>query len=90
MLLAAAPKLMRVLAVVGTAAMFLVGGGILVHGIPALHHLVEAAAAFAPRLEDVATLVANLLIGMVAGGILVAAVAGGRAAWQQVRRRMPT
>jgi predicted DNA repair protein MutK len=89
-LLRASPWLMKFLSVAGTAAMFLVGGGILVHGIPALHHLVEAAAAFAPRLEDVATLVANLLIGMVAGGILVAAVAGGRAAWQQVRRRMPT
>ncbi|WP_371372869.1 DUF808 domain-containing protein [Thalassotalea aquiviva] len=37
-LLAFAPKLMRTLAVVGTAAMFLVGGGILVHGIPVLHH----------------------------------------------------
>jgi predicted DNA repair protein MutK len=38
-LLAAAPRLMRVLGVVGTAAMFLVGGGILTHALPALHHL---------------------------------------------------
>ncbi len=37
-LLAAAPKLMRFLAFAGTVAMFLVGGGILVHGIPVLHH----------------------------------------------------
>lgn len=42
-LLAAAPVLMQVLAVVGTAAMFLVGGGIITHGIPAAHHLGEAA-----------------------------------------------
>jgi len=40
-LLAAAPQLMKLLAVVGTAAMFLVGGGILVHGWPDLHHWVE-------------------------------------------------
>ncbi|EED32762.1 conserved hypothetical protein [gamma proteobacterium NOR5-3] len=40
-LLALAPRLMRVLTVVGTAAMFLVGGGILVHGIAQLHHLAD-------------------------------------------------
>jgi len=39
----AAPWLMKGLAVVGTAAMFLVGGGILVHGLPGAHHWVEAA-----------------------------------------------
>lgn len=40
-LLALAPRLMKTLAVVGTAAMFLVGGGILTHNIPVLHHLAE-------------------------------------------------
>jgi predicted DNA repair protein MutK len=40
-LLAFAPKLMKLLSVLGTAAMFLVGGGILVHGLPVLHHLQE-------------------------------------------------
>lgn len=39
----AAPWLMKGLSVVGTLAMFLVGGGIVVHGLPALHHAVEAA-----------------------------------------------
>lgn len=38
-ILAAAPWLMRTISVVGTAAMFLVGGGILVHGVGPLHHL---------------------------------------------------
>ncbi|WP_068545600.1 DUF808 domain-containing protein [Thalassotalea crassostreae] len=38
-LLSFAPKLMRTLAIVGTAAMFLVGGGILVHGLPFAHHM---------------------------------------------------
>lgn len=40
-LLAAAPGLMKLLAVVGTAAMFLVGGGILLHGLAPLHHAVQ-------------------------------------------------
>jgi len=38
-----APYLMKSLAVVGTAAMFMVGGGILMHGIPAAHHYYRAA-----------------------------------------------
>jgi len=41
-MVAAAPYLMKTLSVLGTAAMFLVGGGILVHGIPPLHHWNEA------------------------------------------------
>lgn len=40
-LLSFAPKLMKTLAIVGTAAMFLVGGGIIVHGLPFLHHILE-------------------------------------------------
>lgn len=40
-ILAFAPKLMKFLSIAGTAAMFLVGGGILVHGIAALHHWIE-------------------------------------------------
>lgn len=41
-LLRAAPWLMKSLSVIGTAAMFLVGGGILAHHIPAIHHLSES------------------------------------------------
>jgi len=40
-LLAGAPKLMRLLAIVGTLAMFMVGGGIITHGIDYLHHTIE-------------------------------------------------
>jgi len=40
-LLRTAPILMKVLSIAGTAAMFLVGGGILVHGLPFLHHLID-------------------------------------------------
>jgi uncharacterized protein len=41
-ILRTAPWLMKTLSVVGTAAMFMVGGGILVHGLPFLHHWLEA------------------------------------------------
>ena len=41
-ILRVAPKFMRLVSIVGMAAMFLVGGGILVHGLPFLHHLLEA------------------------------------------------
>ncbi|MFN2377349.1 MAG: DUF808 domain-containing protein [Candidatus Binatia bacterium] len=75
-ILAAAPWLMKGLSVAGTTAMFLVGGGILVHGIPPLHHLVEH---FAEGHGGalVATIL-NALVGIVAGGVLVAAVSSAK------------
>jgi len=42
LLLKSAPWLMKALSVLGTAAMFLVGGGIITHGIPVAHHFIEA------------------------------------------------
>ena len=73
-ILAFAPKLMKFLSVAGTAAMFLVGGGILVHGVPALHHLAEAARAVPPGWlwENLF----NAAVGIVAGAIIVAVVQG--------------
>src|SRR4051812_24270122 len=44
LLLAAAPRLMKALSVIGTVAMFMVGGGIIGHGVKPLHHLAEGAA----------------------------------------------
>lgn len=73
-ILAFAPKLMRFLSVAGTAAMFLVGGAILVHGIAPLHHLAEAARALPPGW-----LWENLLnagVGVVIGALIVAIVSG--------------
>jgi uncharacterized protein len=66
-ILRVAPWLMKALSVAGTAAMFLVGGGILVHGIPALHHLVEDAGMLASLALDAAA-------GIVAGGLALAVV----------------
>ena len=79
-IVSAAPWLMKTLSVVGTAAMFLVGGGILVHGVPAVHHAVEALAAAAlqwPLGGLWQVLVANglnALIGIAAGAVVLAVV----------------
>ena len=77
-LLVFAPWLMKALSVVGTAAMFMVGGGILVHGWPWLHHAVEA---FGLGLESLpagalwsglSTAVAGALVGVLAGAATLA------------------
>ena len=69
-----APRLMKALGVLGTAAMFLVGGGILVHGLPptaeALHYLEEAVHNIA-GLGMLVAVVFNGVVGVIAGGILV-------------------
>lgn len=77
-ILAAAPWLMKTLSVVGTAAMFLVGGGILVHGIPALGHGIEAFAATLGWIGSLASSLAGALAGLVAGGVVLALVSLGK------------
>jgi predicted DNA repair protein MutK len=66
-ILRVAPWLMKGLSVAGTAAMFLVGGGILVHGIPALHHWTEEAGWLVTGAVGAAT-------GIAAGALALAAV----------------
>jgi uncharacterized protein len=68
-LLLAAPKLMKALAVIGTAAMFMVGGGILTHGIPPVHHAIAQAAAASGVAGGIVALALDVLFG-VAGGAL--------------------
>lgn len=73
-LLLAAPRLMQFLSIAGTVAMFLVGGGILTHSIPWLHH---AIAAFAPGSGWAALLTsmsADLVVGIVVGLLVLGAV----------------
>lgn len=74
-LLSAAPRLMRLLTVVGTAAMFLVGGGIMVHGVPVLAHALERLVVPLGNLAGgVATMVANGLAGVAVGAVALLAV----------------
>lgn len=74
-LLVVAPWLMKSLSVVGTLAMFLVGGGIVVHGIAPLHHAIEQ---FAQQQSSFIALMLptllNLVLGFIIGGIVVVLV----------------
>ena len=63
-----APWLMKSLAVAGTTAMFLVGGGIIAHGIPALHHWIEGLPGLPVRL------LADAFVGIGVGAIVVLGV----------------
>ncbi|WP_317931991.1 DUF808 domain-containing protein [Halioxenophilus sp. WMMB6] len=77
-ILAICPYVIKLLTIVGTAAMFLVGGGILLHGLPIAHglshwldeltHTLPAAGLWAA----IASALANALLGILAGGLLVA------------------
>jgi predicted DNA repair protein MutK len=75
--LAGAPYLMKTLSVLGMVAMFLVGGGILVHGLPALHHGIEHLSHVVhgiPGLGGLIGVLANGVVGVAAGGATLAAV----------------
>jgi predicted DNA repair protein MutK len=76
-LLVLAPWLMKSLTIIGTLAMFLVGGGIVVHGIPPLHHAIEHfSAEYGAVVAAIAPMIANLVIGFIIGAIVIAAVKG--------------
>jgi predicted DNA repair protein MutK len=81
LLLATAPKLMKFLSVVGTAAMFMVGGGIIAHAWAPLHHFAEEAAHVTGGVPGVGGVLAAItptvvdaLAGVVVGAIVLAVV----------------
>lgn len=85
-----APYLMKLLSIVGTAAMFLVGGGIIAHGFPAVHHFIEHAAqsvqgvaAVGGVLEALVSLSLDALLGVVVG---VLCLSGATLAARGVKR----
>ncbi|QTD47390.1 DUF808 domain-containing protein [Ottowia testudinis] len=69
-----APWLMKFLSVAGTAAMFLVGGGIIAHGIAPLHHLIQDWRAAAGGAGWLVEMLANAVAGIVTGAVVVAVV----------------
>ena len=82
-LLYAAPQLMKALSVLGTLAMFMVGGGILAHGIGPVQSLSELAThslapvpALGPMLAALAPSLIDALVGVVAGALALVAVLG--------------
>jgi len=81
-ILKSAPWLMKGLSVAGTAAMFLVGGGILLHGVPALGHAVDAIAqGLAPLLRAVLPMLASAAVGVGAGALVLGAVTAAKKAF---------
>jgi predicted DNA repair protein MutK len=82
-ILVAAPWLMKALSVLGTAAMFLVGGGILVHGVPAVGHGIDDYAAALGWLGPLVSSLAGALAGLLAG----AGVVAGVGLWKRVAAR---
>ena len=77
-ILRAAPWLMKSLSVAGTIAMFLVGGGILTHGVPALDQAIKALAVEAGKMAGFmvtfAPFLANALVGLLAGALALGCV----------------
>jgi len=87
--LIAAPYMMKSLSVIGTAAMFLVGGGILTHGVPALHHWIEQATqATAGTIGGFSMIVPPLLnavAGIIAGAVVLLAVSVIGKIWRGIK-----
>lgn len=87
-LLAFAPKLMKTLTIVGTIAMFLVGGGIINHTIPLFHHFTEDSVDYIEHIPNVGSIIGaltptllNFVIGFIAGLIVLVVVSGIQKLW---------
>jgi len=92
-ILATAPWLLRGLSVAGTAAMFLVGGGIIAHGVPAIHAITSSLGSHEPGHDAawwgiLASKLADGLVGILAGTLAVGFVAVGSRVMG--RRREPS
>ena len=86
-ILTSAPWVIRLLSIIGTVAMFLVGGGIVVHGLPALHHLAQHAVTGEIIQLPVIGIMINTGISLLVGLALGAAVTAGVFCLQKIRSR---
>ncbi len=84
-ILRAAPYMMKSLSVIGTAAMFLVGGGILTHGVPVAHHWVEGVSQSVGGFSWLVSGLLNAAAGIVAGAVVLAGVMGVSKLWKAVK-----
>ncbi|WP_223481313.1 MULTISPECIES: DUF808 domain-containing protein [unclassified Pseudomonas] len=84
-ILRAAPYMMKSLSVIGTAAMFLVGGGILTHGVPVIHHWIEGVSASAGGVGFIVPMLLNAVAGIVAGAAVLACVMVLGRMWRSAR-----
>ena len=88
-ILRAAPYMMKSLSVIGTAAMFLVGGAILTHGVPVIHHWIESVSAGAGGAGFVVPTLLNAVAGIVAGAVVLAGVRVASRLWKAVKGSEP-
>jgi len=88
-ILRAAPYMMKSLSVIGTAAMFMVGGGILTHGVPAAHHWIETVTAHTAEAIGGFSLIMptllNAVAGIIAGAAVLVVVSLGGKLWRAAR-----
>ncbi|WIE52231.1 DUF808 domain-containing protein [Pseudomonas sp. GM17] len=88
-ILSAAPYMMKSLSVIGTAAMFMVGGGILTHGVPAAHHWIETVTAHTAEAVGGFSLIMptllNAVAGIIAGAAVLVVVSLGGKLWRAAR-----
>ena len=84
-ILVAAPYMMKALSVIGTAAMFLVGGGILTHGVPVVHHWIESVGTAAGSAGFVVPVLLNGVAGIIAGAVVLAVVSVIGKIWKAVK-----
>ncbi|MEZ0238441.1 MAG: DUF808 domain-containing protein [Methylophilaceae bacterium] len=91
-ILRAAPILMKTLSVAGTVAMFMVGGSILMHGIPGWHHVTESlqhSVSGIPVMGGFLTVIGPMLLdavaGVIAGALILLVVTLGARAYKAVR-----
>lgn len=84
-----APVLMKVLSIVGTAAMFMVGGGIIAHGVPLIHHGIEGLTADATQavggFSMVVPTLLDAVVGIIAGAVALLLVTVASKAWKLMR-----
>ena len=87
-LLAFAPILMKILSIVGTLAMFLVGGGIINHAIPLVHHFTEDSVEYVQEIPNIGSIFGaltptlfNFAVGFIAGLIVVALIGLVKKVW---------
>ncbi|KTC23017.1 hypothetical protein AO391_12670 [Pseudomonas marginalis ICMP 9505] len=81
-----APYMMKSLSVIGTAAMFMVGGGILTHGVPAVHHWIEAVSQSTGGLAWLMPTLLNAVAGIIVGAIVLAVVQVIGKVWRTAKR----
>lgn len=84
-ILRAAPYMMKGLSVIGTAAMFLVGGGILTHGVPVLHHWIESVGVAAGSAGFAVPVLLNGVAGIIAGAAVLAVVSVVGKIWRAIK-----